>query len=90
MFPINSFNFFMLSLKIKYNKNHYRTTIKPLKERTKQKALVLYIIGIIKFICLVEPHPYAMSEIKARNRNATVIQTCLSTETKPQVLMQWI
>jgi len=33
---------------------------------------------------LVEPHPYAASEIKARNRNASIIQTCLSTDTKPQ------
>jgi len=35
---------------------------------------------------LVEPHPYAIEEIKERNRNATVIQTCLATEKKPQMV----
>jgi len=35
---------------------------------------------------LVEPHPYAVNEIQDRNRNATVIQTCLATEKKPQMV----
>ena len=37
-------------------------------------------------VYLVEPVPRIYNWLKLRNRNATTIQTCLSTQTKPQVI----